>query len=194
NRAGILLATFYMGAPALAHILTRAITQEGWKDTTFRPEFGQRAWLYWILAWFLFPVLMALGAALYFAIFPQHFDPAMGFWTAKLHAAIGAKALPLSLRAIAGFQFAAALLLGPLINGLFTFGEEFGWRGYLQPKLMPLGGKRAMLLIGVIWGVWHWPIIFMGYEYAQSSKALGSAYPGAPLSGPLLFVYITIVM
>src|SRR5262249_3441563 len=107
TRAGILVATFYMGAPALAHILTRAITQEGWKDTTFRPEFGQRAWLYWILAWFLFPVLTVLGAALYFAIFPQHFDPAMGFLTARLHAATGAKALPLSPWALTGIESAA---------------------------------------------------------------------------------------
>jgi membrane protease YdiL (CAAX protease family) len=38
-----------------------------------------------------------------------------------------------------------------------VFGEEYGWRGYLLPKLLPLGELRASLLVGVIWGVWHFP-------------------------------------
>ena len=41
-----------------------------------------------------------------------------------------------------------------------------------------------MLLIGLIWGIWHWPVIFMGYEY-------GFSYPGYPWAGPLLFIWIT---
>ena len=76
------------------------------------------------------------------------------------------------------------MLISPIANFLATFGEEFGWRGYLLPKLMPLGGRKAMLLIGLIWGVWHWPVIFMGYEY-------GFKYPGYPWVGPLLFIWIT---
>jgi len=30
----------------------------------------------------------------------------------------------------------------------------------------------TLLLIRVIWGIWHWPIIFMGYEYALSIRAI----------------------
>ena len=48
-----------------------------------------------------------------------------------------------------------AVLIAPLINSIPILGEEFGWRAYLQPKLMPLGGRTAILLTGVIWGVWH---------------------------------------
>lgn len=40
---------------------------------------------------------------------------------------------------------------------LMVFGEEYGWRGYLVPKLLPLGEVRASLIVGVIWGVWHFP-------------------------------------
>ena len=36
---------------------------------------------------------------------------------------------------------------------LFTFGEEYGWRGYLLPRLLPLGEIRASVLIGGMWGV-----------------------------------------
>ncbi len=64
-------------------------------------------------------------------------------------AASGAVISPVMLIAL---QTVQAMLISPLINGLFTFGDEFGWRAYLLPKLMPLGGRRAVLLSGVIWG------------------------------------------
>jgi uncharacterized protein len=78
----------------------------------------------------------------------------------------------------------AGILISPIVNSWATFGEEFGWRAYLLPKLYPLGWRKSMILIGVIWGVWHWPVIFMGYEY-------GFNYPGYPWLGPLLFIWIT---
>ncbi|HEY4718058.1 MAG TPA: CPBP family intramembrane glutamic endopeptidase [Anaerolineales bacterium] len=80
-----------------------------------------------------------------------------------------------------------AVLAAPLINSFFTFGEEFGWRAYLQPKLMPLGFRKAMLLMGLIWGVWHWPLIAMGHNY-------GLDYFGAPWTGMLAMVWFTFVV
>ena len=74
-----------------------------------------------------------------------------------------------------------AFTLAALINSLFALGEELGWRGYLLAKLAPLGMSRASLLIGVIWGVWHAPAIFMGYNY-----------PGHPLVGALFMVWFAV--
>ena len=69
------------------------------------------------------------------------------------------------------------LILGPFLGLLVTFGEEYGWRGYLQPALLGLGRVKAIALVGVIWGIWHWPVIWMGYNY-----------PGHPYLGSLLMV------
>jgi len=78
---------------------------------------------------------------------------------------------------------AQALFLGPLTGLPFTFGEEFGWRAFLLSKLLPLGRERAIILHGVIWGIWHAPIIAMGHNY-----------PGYPLIGPVLMVVSTIFL
>lgn len=66
----------------------------------------------------------------------------------------------LALASVAGGVFA-----GLTINGLFAFGEEYGWRGVLAEELRPLGAVRANLLTGVLWGLWHAPIILFGHNY-----------------------------
>ena len=180
--AFLLISIAYMWAPALGNILTRLITREGWKDMGLRPRL-KKSWPYWLAGWFLPAVMTLPGAVVFYAIFPQYFDPGLTFVQKQLSAAPAFAML--SPWAFAILQLVVGVLIAPLVNFLFTFGEEFGWRGYLLPKLMPLGGRKAMLLIGLIWGVWHWPLIFMGAEYEF-------AYPGYPWVGPLLFLWVTL--
>ena len=61
----------------------------------------------------------------------------------------------------------SGLIAGITINAVAGFGEELGWRGLLQKEFEPLGFWKASLLIGVIWGIWHAPIILQGYNYPQ---------------------------
>ncbi len=177
----VLMATAYMWAPALGNILTRLITREGWKDVGLRPHF-RKGWRYWLAGWFLPAVMTLFGAAVFFVLFPQYFDASLSLVHKQIAAAPALFAL--SPWIFIAIQLVAGVLISPIANSLATFGEEFGWRGYLLPKLMPLGSRKAMLLIGLIWGVWHWPVIFMGYEY-------GFKYPGYPWAGPLLFLWVT---
>ncbi len=74
----------------------------------------------------------------------------------------------------------ASLVMGPVLNGLFGFGEELGWRGYLLPKLMPLGKWKAYTLVGIIWGLWHAPLVLAGFNY-----------PGSPVLGVLGMIGMT---
>jgi uncharacterized protein len=87
---------------------------------------------------------------------------------------------PLGLYASVFFN---AIIIGPFLGLIITFGEEYGWRGYLQSELVHLGRIRGVGLLGIIWGIWHWPILLMGYNY-----------PGQPVLGPLLMTGYTVVL
>jgi membrane protease YdiL (CAAX protease family) len=89
----------------------------------------------------------------------------------------------ISSAALIGSTFFNMVILGPLLGLIITFGEEYGWRGFLQSELVRLGRVRGVGLLGIIWGVWHWPVIWMGYNY-----------PGQPVLGSVLFVGYTVLL
>lgn len=62
---------------------------------------------------------------------------------------------------------AQGLIAGITINAVAGFGEELGWRGFLQKELGYIGFWKSSALIGIIWGVWHAPIILQGHNYPQ---------------------------
>lgn len=172
-----------MFAPLAAALLAGMPLRDfGWKP-------GLRGNIRWYLAAWLLPgLLCALGAALYFLLFPAHFDGTGAAYLASLpeeaQQQLAAQGLPTSVLLL--ISVLAAMTYAPFLNAIFALGEEAGWRGFLTPRLTERFGRvRGLLLSGVIWGVWHWPVIvFAGYEY-------GLAYWGAPLLGPLLFCVIT---
>ncbi len=79
--------------------------------------------------------------------------------------------------------FVISLFAAPVFNSIAAFGEEWGWRGYLLPRLMPLGKWKAYLIVGVVWGLWHAPMVAVGFNY-----------PGAPVLGILMMVLLTSVL
>ena len=181
----ILLATAYMFGPAIANVITRSITNEAKEDLLLQPHFGDKRWVYYLAAWFLPGLLTIFGIILFFVLLPHYFDIELSTLKDMLNETGEISAINPWL--ITVLQTIQALLLSPLLNALPTFGEEFGWRGYLQPKLLTLGGRKAVLLTGVIWGVWHWPVILMGYNY-------GKNYFGTPFLGPLAMVWFTLTL
>jgi len=63
-----------------------------------------------------------------------------------------------------------ALIGGPSVSALVAFGEELGWRGFLQRLLPVLGFWRGSLAIGCVWGLWHAPLILRGLNYPQHPR------------------------
>jgi membrane protease YdiL (CAAX protease family) len=181
----LVLGLWYMPGPALANVLTRLLTREGWQHLYLRPCL-RTGWPWWLVAWFLPAILVVAGAILYFALFPQHFDAGMTQIQGLLAQAAEqtGQELPLTPWAFVMIQTLQAILVAPLLNAPATFGEEFGWRAYLQPKLFPLGWQKAMLWMGLTWGLWHWPLLALGYNY-------GLEYPGAPWLGMVVFLWFT---
>jgi membrane protease YdiL (CAAX protease family) len=80
----------------------------------------------------------------------------------------------------------SSLLLIPVLTlliGLTAVGEEIGWRGFLHSALRALGPVRALLLNGAVWGVWHTPLLLLGYNYATTS----------PVSIPLMIISTVLI-
>ncbi|HSR30508.1 MAG TPA: CPBP family intramembrane glutamic endopeptidase [Anaerolineae bacterium] len=172
-----------MFAPAVANIATRLITREGWSNMLLRPTL-RRGWPLYLAALFLPALATLVGGATYYLLFPSRFDPSMTYAREELGITpVGGATDPWTFIII---QTASTIPMF-LIYIPLMFGEEFGWRAYLLPKLVPLGPRKAVLLVGAIHAVWHWPIIFLGYEY-------GFDYWGAPVVGPLLFVWICFLL
>ena len=71
--------------------------------------------------------------------------------------------IPTVLYPFALIAFLLLTAIGTPLGGLaVTFGEEYAWRGFLQTELVKLGRRRGVLLVGLIWGIWHTPIILTG--------------------------------
>jgi uncharacterized protein len=59
------------------------------------------------------------------------------------------------------------LPLAAMLNTVAAIGEELGWRGWLLPSLRPLGTWPALVISGAIWGLWHAPVILLGYNFNE---------------------------
>jgi uncharacterized protein len=68
------------------------------------------------------------------------------------------------------------LAVGTPMAAVLAFGEEYGWRGYLLPKLLSLGEVKASLIIALIWAPWHIPVLFAGLNYGGENTAAVLAF------------------
>lgn len=186
--AGTFLIGSTMFFPAIGVLLTRLFTKEGFRDSWIVPKTGKRSIPYFLFGWFGPVILSMIGAAVYFLIFPDRFDGSLSYLEAIMAANGQLDITPQLLQITLAAQILSALLLGPLLNCVTCFGEEWGWRGYLLPKLKEKFGILPTLLIsGIIWGVWHAPITMLGHNY-------GTGYPGFPVTGILAMCCFCIVM
>jgi uncharacterized protein len=75
------------------------------------------------------------------------------------------------------------LVAGVTVNAVAAFGEEVGWRGLLQNELAGLGFWKSSWVIGVVWGLWHAPLIMQGHNYPQH-----------PFAGVFMMTALTVLL
>ncbi|MCR4760099.1 MAG: CPBP family intramembrane metalloprotease [Oscillospiraceae bacterium] len=154
------------GSPAIASFLTRCITKEGIADDSLRLKLKGN------LKYYVLALLLPLSIGLLRGTIAQ-----------KMHIAEDAE--------LSGWMTASVIVqafwLSPVM-AFNTFGEEYGWRGYLYPKLEKVTNRPAALIIGgIIWGLWHAPLTVKGHNF-------GTGYRGFPWLGILLMCGFCVVL
>jgi len=123
--------------PLAASLILRAFAGDGWKDLGIKPAIKGNA-LWYAVSILVYPIgvtiILAIGFALGGVSFPDSSANAAGVFIS----ALGVAFLP------------------TFFKNIF---EEFGWRGYLAPKIFTLGlnDMVAHVIVGIIWAVWHVP-------------------------------------
>ena len=182
------LAAAYMFMPmAIAFVVQKGI----FKEPIIQPlgiSFRINSWFF--VAWFL-PVIIAfavMGASL---LLPGvRFTPDMSGFLNTLAASLTPDQMDQVKQQLASFAVhpiwlgvLVTLIAGTTVNAALGFGEEVGWRGFLLKQLGFMGFWKSSLLIGFIWGIWHAPLILLGFNY-----------PDHPQAGVLMMVAWVIVI
>lgn len=94
---------------------------------------------------------------------------------------------------VSGF-LVVAYILSLSTNMLFSLGEELYWRGYLWTKLKELGTFKALSIIGIAWGLWHFPLILFLRGMGSDVAIAGSVYPSSPILGCFMILAYTFVL
>lgn len=182
----VIFSTLYMFFPLITALVLQAIDKEKFNHTglvNFKIKWS------WAVAWLL-PIVMVLLCILVNGLMPgvslqynaeqlitQYHIPddqqdlvreQLGRFPAWL---------------MIGVTLVSGLITGLTINAIAAFGEEYGWRNYLVGALREVKFWKAALFIGIVWGVWHFPLILMGHNY-----------PNEPQWGVLLMVVMCILL
>lgn len=166
------LGVFGMLIPSAAHVITRLLTGEGFEDTYLGLNIRGNGKWYLASVWVKLAESV-IGALLIWRLCAGDLSFREAFPMEEPKALAGMLLLQLAFTIIVFFP---------------AFGEEWGWRGYMMPKLLMLMPKwAAVLLGGVIWGLWHAPLTIDGHNF-------GIDYPGYPFAGIGLMCLMCIFM
>lgn len=182
----MLFSTVYMFFPLITALVLQAIDKEKFNHTglvNFKIKWS------WAVAWLL-PLVMTLACILVNGLMPgvelkynaeqlinQYHIPEDQ--QEMVREQLGQ--LPAYLMIL--ITLISGLIAGITVNAIAAFGEEFGWRNYLVGALREVKFWKAALFIGIVWGIWHFPLILMGHNY-----------PNEPQWGVLLMVVMCVLL
>ena len=172
-----IMASLYMLLPMIVAIVMQILSHVETHRRVSLSSTGllrfKISWL-WLVAWML-PVVIVL-----LTILVNMLMPGCEF-NADLSSVIPADSVPEEQKELFTLFMNPAVMIvvtimsglfaGVTINAVFAFGEEYGWRNYLVDALREKKFVCAVIFIGLVWGLWHFPLILLGHNYPQHSVA-----------------------
>jgi membrane protease YdiL (CAAX protease family) len=193
-RGTVLVVVVYMWAPAIGAILVQ------WR---YGESIGvgcglRRGRLQWIgLAWLVPVAILAVTIGIGIALPDVSFTTDYGAFLRGL--GLPEDQVESSVAVLEGlpvppfvFLVGQGLVAGLTINAVAALGEELGWRGLLLRELSPLGFWRLSLLTGLVWGIWHAPLIVQGHNFPESPFAGVVVMTGWTVAASPVFTYLTV--
>ena len=165
------LASLYMLLPLMIAVVIQKVDKDKLASTGLL-RFKIKA--SWLVAWML-PVVMVLLTLVVNSLVPGcEFNTDMSAMVPADSVTEEQRemlALFMNPAVVIMITIVSGLLAGVTINAVFAFGEEYGWRNYLVDVLREQKFVCASILIGIVWGLWHFPLILLGHNYPQHSVA-----------------------
>jgi uncharacterized protein len=137
----LLAGVVWSSTPALATVIMLLVvtrdgrSRQGWRSLGLH-RLGLRLW--WIAIFGTLLITVVASAVVWLTPLASVVVPAFG-----------------------GVSPLISWLVFQVIVLVLSLSEEIGIRGYLLPKLLPMGRKRALLVSGLVWATWHMPLIFL---------------------------------
>jgi uncharacterized protein len=167
-----ILAVTYMFIPMICAILVEKVIHKEKLKTNLFISFKINKWFF--IAWLITPI-MSFGTLGISLLLPDiTYSPEMTGMVKRFGDMLTPEQLeqmknasetmpvhPIWLALLQG------LIAGATINAIAGFGEELGWRGFLLKSFKEMNFLKASIIIGLIWGIWHSPLILMGHNYPQ---------------------------
>ena len=169
--SGLTMLVGYMFVPLIVSVLLQKLVyQKSLKELEISPRPNR-----WFLVAWLLPLALAFMTFGISLILPGvRYSPGMEGILERYKDVLTPEQLELMKRQIADslihpvwIAVVEGLIAGITVNAVAGFGEELGWRGFLLKQLGYMGFWRSSLVIGVVWGFWHAPLIIQGYNYPQ---------------------------
>jgi len=163
------LVFFFMWGPAIAAIVCGLKFRSDWLGgISLRPRFNSF-------------IILSFFAPLFLLTLTYYLSKGFGLEVKPYHLAVMDEENVIGTGGYY-FLFGFMYLFVGLFNGLFSISEELGFRGFALSEALPeFGFWRTSLIIGVMWGFWHAPLVMTGYNY-----------PGEPIAGVFMIVLVTL--
>lgn len=182
------ITLIYMFIPMLITVVVQKLI---YKEPLKKPLGISFKFNWWFLVAWLLPPIVAFATLGISLLFPTvEYSPEMTGFFEQLKSLLKPEQIAQAQNQISSLPIhpiwlllIQGLIAGVTINAVAAFGEELGWRGLLQKELNFMGFWKSSAIIGVIWGIWHAPLIIQGHNY-----------PEHPLAGILMMTIFTLLL